>query len=336
MTAHHPLRSLIFALLGFALAGGLAACSRATPPASTPRPATDSPASTDSVAAAAATDPAAVVPDGSPRLVDSAAGSVHVQYRVYGAGEPLLVLIHGWSCDSNYWQAQVADLKSRYTVATVDLAGHGGSGANRSDWSMAAFGADVAAVVAALPKHPQVVLVGHSMGGPVMVEAARQIGPRVIGLIGVDTLKNIGLPRPHDSALRPRLAALEQDFIGTTRAMVESSLFAPGSDPTLMRRIADDMSQAPPAVAIPAMRALLSWDGADTMRALSVPIVAINADLGGVTDEARIRKQVPDFRAVTVPGLGHFLMMEDPARFNPILDTEIRALLQHAAAAAAG
>ncbi|MEO7246775.1 MAG: alpha/beta fold hydrolase, partial [Rubrivivax sp.] len=103
-----------------------------------------------------------VIPDGSPRIVDSSAGGVHVQYRVHGHGEPLVVLIHGWSCDSNYWQAQVADLKTRYTVATVDLAGHGASGANRDDWSMAAFGADVAAVVDALPDHPRVVLVGHS------------------------------------------------------------------------------------------------------------------------------------------------------------------------------
>ena len=267
-----------------------------------------------------------VIPDGSPRIVDSAAGGVHVQYRVYGRGEPLVVLIHGWSCDSNYWQAQVADLKSRYTVATVDLAGHGASGANRNDWSMAAFGADVAAVVDALPDHPRVVLVGHSMGGPVMVEAAKRLGARVVGVIGLDTLKSVGLPGPSAAETSQRMATFEQDSIGSTRALVANSMFTPRSDPVLKRRIVDDMSQAPPQVALGALRGLNAWDAVAGLRALSVPVVVINSDLNGITDEARIRKLVPGFRVVTVAGVGHFLMMEDPARVNPILDAQILAL----------
>jgi len=58
-----------------------------------------------------------------------------------------------------------------------------------------------------------------------------------------------------------------------------------------------------------------------------VPIVAINSDLGEPANEARIRKVLPKFHAVTLAGDGHFLMMEDPARFNPALETEIRALV---------
>jgi pimeloyl-ACP methyl ester carboxylesterase len=275
--------------------------------------------------ASAAQDTASMIPDGSPRIADSP-GGVHIQYRVYGSGEPLVVLIHGWSCDSNYWSAQVADLKTRYTVVTVDLAGHGGSGANRSDWSMPAFAADVAAAVEALRDHPKVVLIGHSMGGPVAVEAARLIGPRVVGVIGVDTLKDVGLPRPDAAVTEQRLAAFEKDFIGATRQMVSASMFTPSSDPVLKRRIVDDMSQAPPAVAIAAIRGLNTWDGVAALQALRAPVVVVNSDLNGVTDEARIRAFAPQFRVVTVAGLGHFLMMEDPARVNPILDEQIRAL----------
>ena len=269
--------------------------------------------------------PRPLIPDGSPRIADSP-GGVHIQYRVHGRGEPLVVLIHGWSCDSNYWAAQVADLKTRYTVATVDLAGHGGSGANRSDWSMPAFAADVAAVVEALKDHPKVVLVGHSMGGPVAVEAARLIGPRVVGVIGVDTMNDVGLPKSDPADTAKRLAAFEKDFIGATREMVATSMFAPETDPVLKRRIVDDMSQAPPSVAIAAIRQLNAWDGAAALKALAVPVVVVNSDLWGVTDEARIRRIAPQFRAIPLAGLGHFLMMEDPARFNPILDEQIRAL----------
>ncbi len=89
-----------------------------------------------------------------------------------------MVLIHGWSCDGNYWKEQIAPLKAKYTTVTVDLAGHGASGANRTDWSMGNFGEDVAAVVRQI-HNQKVVLVGHSMGAPVALEAARRIGDRV-------------------------------------------------------------------------------------------------------------------------------------------------------------
>lgn len=313
-------------LLACGVLATLVGCAREpSTPAAQPAitPATANPAA--AVATVSAQDSATVTHDGTPRIAHSP-GGVHIQYRVYGSGEPLVVLIHGWSCDSNYWSAQVADLKTRYTVATVDLAGHGGSGANRGDWSMPAFAADVAAVVEALPDHPQVVLVGHSMGGPVAVEAARRIGARVVGVIGVDTLKNVGLPRPSAAETDQRLVAFEKDFIGSTRGMVANTMFTPNSDPVLVRRIVEDMSQAPPAVAIPAIRQLSAWDGVAALKALPIPVVVINADLNGTTDEARIRAFAPLFRAITVTGLGHFLMMEDPGRFNPILDAQVRAL----------
>jgi pimeloyl-ACP methyl ester carboxylesterase len=264
--------------------------------------------------------------DGTPRIVDSQAG-VHIQYRVYGSGAPLVVLIHGWSCDSNYWAAQLDALKSRYTVATVDLAGHGGSGANRSDWSMAAFGADVAAVVNALKDHRRVVLVGHSMGGPVAVEAARRLKSRVVGVIGVDTLADVGLPRPPAADAERQLAPFRKDFIGATRQFVSGNLFAKNSDPVLVRRVADDMSQAPPAVAIPAIVGMGNWDGVSALKDITAPLVLINSDMRAPADAARMRQWSPKFRLVTLTGVSHFLMMEDPQRFNPLLQQEIETLL---------
>ena len=44
-------------------------------------------------------------------------------------------------------------------------------------------------------------------------------------------------------------------------------------------------------------------------------------------NEARIRKVLPKFHATVIPGTGHFLMMEDPARFNPALETEIQTIV---------
>ena len=263
--------------------------------------------------------------EGAARIAIAPDG-VHVQYRLYGQGEPALVFIHGWSCDSNYWREQVKFFKSRYTLVTVDLAGHGGTDANRSEWTMTRFGQDVATALAAVPNQ-QVILIGHSMGGPVALEAARLLGKRAIGIIGVDTFKTIGAPLPSKAQVDAIVAPFEADFIGHTRSLVTQHFFAPGADAALAQKIAYDMSLSPPRVGVPAMRALFAYDFTAPLAEVAVPIVAINSDLGEPANEARIRKALPRYRGVTLAGTGHFLMMEDPERFNATLQAQIDTLL---------
>jgi pimeloyl-ACP methyl ester carboxylesterase len=275
--------------------------------------------------AAATGETRATPQEGTPRIAVAPDGT-HVQYRVYGSGEPALVLIHGWSCDSNYWREQVPEFKKKYTIVTVDLAGHGGTDGARTEWSVARYGQDVATALSAVPNQ-KLILVGHSMGGPVAIEAARLMKNRVIGIIGVDTFKTIGAPALSKAQVDAILKPFEADFIGHTRELVAETFFAKGADPQLVTKIAYDMSLSPPKVAVPSMRALLEYDYTAPLADVSVPIVAINSDLGEPANEVRIKKVLPKFHAVTLTGDGHFLMMEDPARFNPALESEIQQLL---------
>lgn len=275
---------------------------------------------------AASTAPQRAEPAPGAARIAIAPDGVHVQYRVYGTGEPALVFIHCWSCDSNYWREQVPVFEKKYTLVTVDLAGHGGTDGNRTDWSIAHFGQDVATALAAVP-NKQIILVGHSMGGPVAIEAARLLKGRVIGIIGVDTFKSIGAPLPSKAQVDAAIKPFEADFIGHTRTLVADHLFVKGAHPQLAQKIAYDMSLSPPRVAVPVMRALLEYDFTEPLKDISVPIVAINSDLGEPVNETRIRKVLPKFRTVTLPGTGHFLMMEDPQRFNPALETEVATML---------
>jgi pimeloyl-ACP methyl ester carboxylesterase len=280
-----------------------------------PPPPAPAPAAPDKATPAEGAARIAIAPDG-----------VHVQYRLYGSGETALVFIHGWSCDSNYWRAQIPEFKKKYTLVTVDLAGHGGTDGNRAEWTMARFGQDVATAVTAVPNQ-KLILVGHSMGGNVAVEAARLIGDRVIGIIGVDTFKTIGTPPPSKAQVDAIMKPFEADFIGHTREIVDKYFFAPGADPQLKQKIAYDMSLSSPRVGIPSMRAVMEYDFTPALKEVSVPIVAINADLGEPVNEVRIRKVLPKFRQVVLAGDGHFLMMEDPGRFNPALEAEIQGIL---------
>jgi pimeloyl-ACP methyl ester carboxylesterase len=252
--------------------------------------------------------------------------NVHIEYHVYGHGEPAVVLVHGWACDENYWHEQIDALKPRYTVVTLNLAGHGASGNNRTDWSMANYAQDVAAVVRQLPA-PQVVLVGHSMGADVALAATPLLGTRVIGVVAVEALRSVGERPLTAREIDRRLAPFSSDFIGETRNLVSGSLFEKGADPVLVQKVAYGMSLKSPAVAIPSMRSLLSMDLAGLLPSIHVPVYAINSDIAP-TDAARIRKALPDFTLDVLDHTGHFLMLEDPARFNPLLLKDIDAITQ--------
>jgi pimeloyl-ACP methyl ester carboxylesterase len=275
----------------------------------------------------AAAAPAAAAASEGPRIVMSQ-DLVHLEYRVLGRGEPAVILIHGWCGNADYWHAQFDALKTRYTVVAVDLAGHGASGANRTDWSIANYAADLASIARQLP-NTRIVLVGHSMGATVALAAAPRIGPRVIGIIAVDALRSVGMPPLSAGEIAAKVAPFRSDFVGATRALVTDSLFEKGADPLLVQKVAYDMSLRSPAVAVPTLEKLLQLDLAPLLPNVHVPVYAINSDLAP-TDAERIRKSLPDFTLDVLPHTGHFLMLEAPERFNPLLIKDIDALAARA------
>jgi pimeloyl-ACP methyl ester carboxylesterase len=190
-----------------------------------------------------------------------------ISYDIAGDGPTALVFVHGWSCNRTYFDAQVADFVTDHRVVRLDLAGHGTSGMERRDYSISSFGADVAAVAESLDLH-SMILIGHSMGGDVITEAAKLLPGRVEGLIWVDTYKSLPINRTEVAV-----------------NALESAL-----------RYAREIPAA--------------------LELLRLPVFAINAD-NSPTDEGSLRRY--GVEPIIMSGVGHFLMMEDPSRFNAVL-----------------
>ena len=256
------------------------------------------------------------------RFVRSPDG-VRIAYEVHGNGSQALVFVHGWSCDRSYWRGQVDAFAPHYTVVTLDLAGHGESGLGHTgSWSIHAFGGDVAAVVKHL-RLTNVILIGHSMGGDVVTEAARQLPGRVSALIWVDTYKQLRTarsPAQVDSFVAPFRADLRRATQRFVRGM-----FVPTSDSALVERTATAMSSAHPQVAIGALESALGYSREirRALAAIRLPVIAINAD-NAPTDTASLREHGVD--VAIMHGVGHFMMLEDPKRFNDLLDGAITSL----------
>ena len=252
-------------------------------------------------------------------VVTKARDGVQIHYASGGNGSPALVFIHGWNCDRSYWSAQLPFFVATHQVVAIDLAGHGDSGINRKTWSMANFGADVAAVADALQLE-DIILVGHSMGGPVALEAAKLLKGRVKMVIGADTLSDVS-QRYADEQLEGMLGAMAADFTGTVESLVRSSFFLPTSDPALIDQIARDMSAAPPAAGIGAFESFARWfdeDSEKTLADVDVPIRLINSDYRP-TNTLAGQALTASFEATLMSGVGHFVMQEDPAQFNAIM-----------------
>jgi pimeloyl-ACP methyl ester carboxylesterase len=250
-----------------------------------------------------------------------------IHYDEQGQEGPVLVFVHGWSCDASYWREQVEYFKDKYRMVLIDLAGHGRSVSERENYTTEAFGQDVKAVVESIGAE-KVVLIGHSMGALVIAEAARLMPEKVMGLVAVDDLQNVEYPLGEEQ-FKEMTAPFKEDFKQGVRGFVAGMLRSDNSP--VNEWVISDMSLADPKVALSAMNGslggYLTGDVAKLFDGLDVPVVAVNSDLWPTDVEAN-RRHIRDFELIELAGLDHFLMLKAPERFNPALEQAVHRILE--------
>ncbi|MFA7324781.1 MAG: alpha/beta hydrolase, partial [Candidatus Nanopelagicales bacterium] len=165
----------------------------------------------------------------APEHVDIPTLGVNVHARVWGdRSHPGLVLVHGGSAHSGWWDHIAPLLAKSHRVVAIDLSGHGDSG-RRESYDMVTWSQEVMAVAAALVDGPPIVI-GHSMGGGVALAAAVENPETVDGLIVIDTpldprhLERDGMRE----ALRPpRIYAAFEDAVARFRTIPEQAVVLP-------------------------------------------------------------------------------------------------------------
>jgi pimeloyl-ACP methyl ester carboxylesterase len=199
---------------------------------------------------------------------------VSIVYDVSGddhADSGTIVFIHGWTCNRAHWVEQVREFSSQYRTIAIDLAGHGDSTLGRTDYSMPSFGLDVVTVLDQ-EGVDRAALVGHSMGGMVILHAARLLDGRVAGIVGADTLKYLrNDPGGSDGFQAVQLEAMISNYASAVSGLV-ASMFAADTPDGLKNMITDGMIATPQEVGIGAMRGMAEDIALyETTRALGVP-----------------------------------------------------------------
>ncbi|KQV74866.1 hypothetical protein ASC61_07545 [Aeromicrobium sp. Root344] len=114
------------------------------------------------------------------------ADGVRIAYRAWGkGGDPVAILVHGGAAHAGWWDHVAPHLAAGHCVIAVDLSGHGDSG-RRERYSLDAWADELMAVARAESDGPPVLL-GHSMGGFVVLTAAQRHGSAIRGAAAIDS-----------------------------------------------------------------------------------------------------------------------------------------------------
>jgi len=245
----------------------------------------------------------------------AAVDGAKVHWTSTGTAKQAVILVHGWTCDESSWDAQVPALSQKYRVITLDLPGHGKSDPPKDGkFSMTGFARAVEAVRTEA-KVDKVVLVGHSMGTPVIREYARLYPKHVVGLVPVDGLLFLSTGGAGRGAPNPA-AMTGPDGMKAREAMIRG-MFTPATPAAVQQHVLRMMLAPPEATASGAMIATFETTPLNDF-VTTVPVLGIYASRPMADGEA-LKKAFPNSEYVQVAGTGHFVMMERPEEFNRLL-----------------
>jgi pimeloyl-ACP methyl ester carboxylesterase len=250
---------------------------------------------------------------------------IKIHSSTAGKGPKTVILVHGWTCDETTWNAQVPELSKEYRVVTLDLPGHGQSGAPKDGkLSMELFARAVEAV-RKNSKAERVVVVGHSMGTPVVIEYARLFPKHTTALVFVDGLVNLTVAPASSTGSGtgsgPRVPNPSQmtgpEGVKARETMIRG-MFSASTTPAMQQHILSMMLAAPESTAVGAMQATFDpayWKG----DVFTEPVLGLYADHSRSGDREYMKTHFPNMDYEEISGTGHFLMMEKPEEFNRLL-----------------
>ncbi|MEP7341180.1 MAG: alpha/beta hydrolase [Acidobacteriota bacterium] len=240
--------------------------------------------------------------------------AMRVHYQNYGKGKEALVFVHGWTCNLTFWKANIPAFVDQTRVIAIDLPGHGESDKPQTTYSMDLFARAVNAVLEDAQVE-RATLVGHSMGTPVIRQFYRKYPAKTRALVIVDgSLKPFGNPEQMKKFLETFRGP---NYKQTAEGMV-SAMVAPVKDKATAAEIKAAMLSAPQHVMIGAFEGMLDesiWKEQDK---INVPTLAVMAKQPNWTPEYEkfVRELVPGIDYQVWGGVSHFLMMDEPQKFN--------------------
>lgn len=246
-----------------------------------------------------------------------------------GAGAPPIFFVHGFACSHEDWKFQLDFFSKTSEVVACDLRGHGQTPGRPAECSIEHYGGDVAALVNNL-ELKGVVLVGHSMGCRVVLEAARLVPKKISALVLVDGSR-LAADDPDAAEAAARAAIAKAGYPAFAEALFRQMFFKPSAmaDQIVARAVKTSAGFGPALWPRMARWDVGAMDAA--FAALHAPVLAIqsttrNAQLqraplkiGETSPWLDFLKKFPNVKTEIVPDTGHFTQLEAPERVNQLI-----------------
>jgi len=230
-----------------------------------------------------------------------------------GAKKLTVVFLHGLGSSKEcFHKALLNESLLSYHLLFVDLVGHGRSSSPKDfSYSLQAQADCLAQLITSLPLPEDIVIVAHSMGGPIAIYLAKLLVPRVVGIVYAEGNLDFG-----DCFFSNKIITdfslkswVQQGFKEVLEGFQENPQF---------KDIAKAFRQAGAYVIYKSSEALVWSSSFDQLiyklLELSIPVLAIFGEnnRGKFSSEKKLAEHFP---VLFIPDAGHNMMLENPAKF---------------------
>lgn len=242
-----------------------------------------------------------------------------LSYTISGHGTTI-IFIHGFSLDARMWKPQVAHFSPHYQVITYDLRGFGRSPLPDGTYSHIDDLYNLMQELHIQRAH----LVGLSLGGEIAIDFALSHPESIITLTLADT--SLG---GYASTVDWRVYAKEQGLEQAKQNWLNHTVFAPSNrDPEVAKQLkvmVSDYSGWHWLNADPRIK--LDPPARERLKEIEVPtqIILGELDLPYYHDIAKLLiADIPDAKFSIIKNAGHMTNLENPVKFNEIVDSFIK------------
>ena len=257
------------------------------------------------------------------------AKQVEINYFQQGQGDTTVLFLHGWCINGTYWKNQVEHFSKNYNVYAIDLPGFGKSKAERANWTIEEYARDVTEFIYTM-KLKNVVIVGHSMAGEIMLQTALTNNPDIAGVIGVDNFKliDVAFTPEQMKQMTDFFPMLEKDFKNSAPVYADMMLFHPTTSKEVKDRVKIDFANCDPVIGYRTFmnQMQFAYNDAQRLEQLNYKLYLINSD-AFPTNEIGLKNHCKNsFQVQTIVATGHYPMIEKPTEFNLILENVLTSM----------
>lgn len=239
-----------------------------------------------------------------------------LHFKQSGKGRTALVFVHGWLGNAEWWQDQHTYFENQYTVVSMDLPGHGKSDANRIEWTSRAYAMDIKTVSEQLVVD-RIVLVGHSMSGAYVLEAALYMS-NVCGIVLVDTLKDLDKQMTLGQAEEMLFSKYRSDFKNAVDHLLPNFLFCEQTPQPIIEQLKREFLSHSSDLAVKVIEPLYKSDIKTIASQVNVPVRGIHSDFTPTSIDHNLH-YFKDYDYELIYQTGHYPMLEKTDVFNRIL-----------------